>query len=240
MTSGDESSEGFLQRWSRKKLDTEQREADEPKLDSAATPESAEPVPAGGDASPAAAAAKPEFDLSSLPSLESITAGTDIRAFLSPGVPAELARAALRRAWTADATIRDFVGLAENAWDFNDPNAMPGFGPLDPGYDFKGALAQMFGEVRKLASNTAATDQPATAQSAPSTESGASSEASRPIQTAAAAIEPEQPAIWSDEPKISGGDFVQRDNITAPHKSDSEIAQDKYKPRRNHGGALPP
>ena len=22
-------------------------------------------------------------------------------------------------------------GLAENAWDFNDPNAMPGFGPLD-------------------------------------------------------------------------------------------------------------
>ena len=22
-------------------------------------------------------------------------------------------------------------GFAENAWDFNDPNAMPGFGPLD-------------------------------------------------------------------------------------------------------------
>ena len=37
----------------------------------------------------------------------SITAATDIRAFLAPGVPAELTRAALRRAWTADPAIRD-------------------------------------------------------------------------------------------------------------------------------------
>ncbi len=44
----------------------------------------------------------PEFDLASLPSLDSITAATDIRAFLTPGVPTELARAALRRAWAAD------------------------------------------------------------------------------------------------------------------------------------------
>ncbi|AHY54822.1 hypothetical protein BJS_02218 [Bradyrhizobium japonicum SEMIA 5079] len=42
-----------------------------------------------------------------------------------------MTHAALRRAWSADPAIRDFVGLAENAWDFNDPTAMPGFGPLD-------------------------------------------------------------------------------------------------------------
>ena len=30
----------------------------------------------------------------------------------------------------ADPAIRDFIGLAENAWDFTDPDAMPGFGPL--------------------------------------------------------------------------------------------------------------
>ena len=70
-------------------------------------------------------------DLSSLPPIESIDAATDITAFLRKGIPQELSHAALRRAWSADPAIRDFVGLAENAWDFNDPNAMPGFGPLD-------------------------------------------------------------------------------------------------------------
>ena len=49
----------------------------------------------------------------------------------SAGVPADLTRAALRRVWTADPAIRDFVGLAENAWDFTEPDAMPGFGPLE-------------------------------------------------------------------------------------------------------------
>jgi TorA maturation chaperone TorD len=29
-----------------------------------------------------------------------------------------------------DPAIRDFIGIAENQWDFNDPTAMPGFGPL--------------------------------------------------------------------------------------------------------------
>jgi hypothetical protein len=72
----------------------------------------------------------PEFDVSTLPSLESITAATDIRPFLAPGVPQTLRSAALRRAWSADPAIRDFIGLAENAWDFTAPGAIPGFGTL--------------------------------------------------------------------------------------------------------------
>jgi hypothetical protein len=40
-------------------------------------------------------------------------------AVLSAGVPADLTRVALRRAWSVDATIRDFIGLSENSWDFN-------------------------------------------------------------------------------------------------------------------------
>jgi TorA maturation chaperone TorD len=79
--------------------------------------------------SPAATA----FDLASLPPLQSITAGTDIRSFLASTVPVELTRAALRRAWVTDPAIRDFIGIAENQWDFNDPTAMPGFGPLRAG-----------------------------------------------------------------------------------------------------------
>jgi hypothetical protein len=50
---------------------------------------------------------------------------------LTPGVPGDLARAALRRASSSDPAIRDFVGLSENSWDFNAPGAMSGFGPID-------------------------------------------------------------------------------------------------------------
>jgi hypothetical protein len=73
-----------------------------------------------------------DFDPKTLPSIESIGAGSDIRAFLQRGVPAVLTRAALRRAWSADPAIRDFIGLSENAWDFNAPDSIPGFGSIDP------------------------------------------------------------------------------------------------------------
>jgi TorA maturation chaperone TorD len=72
----------------------------------------------------------PAFDPTSLPPIESIVADTDIRQFLQAQVPEELTRAALRSAWTADPAIRDFIGIAENQWDFNDHAAMAGFGPL--------------------------------------------------------------------------------------------------------------
>ncbi|MCC8952883.1 DUF3306 domain-containing protein [Bradyrhizobium sp. Pear77] len=113
--------EEFLARWSRHK-----REA----KSSIPAPQTAKPA----SETPAPCTeveVAPEVDLASLPSIDSITAMTDITVFLREGIPRELTRAALRSAWTADPAIRDFVGLAENAWDFNDPNAMPGFGPLD-------------------------------------------------------------------------------------------------------------
>jgi hypothetical protein len=96
--------------------------------------EPAETVVAVAEAAPTPSrigeAADEPFDRSSLPPIEAIGADTDVRGFLQCGVPAELTRAALRRAWTCDPAIRDFVGIAENQWDFNDPYAMPGFGPL--------------------------------------------------------------------------------------------------------------
>src|SRR5258708_30550533 len=81
------------------------------------------------------------FDPASLPPLQSITLGTDIRSFLTSSVPVELTNAALRRAWVTDPAIRDFVGIAENQWDFNDPTAIPGFGPLTAGNDVAGLAA---------------------------------------------------------------------------------------------------
>ncbi|MFZ1152053.1 MAG: DUF3306 domain-containing protein [Xanthobacteraceae bacterium] len=72
----------------------------------------------------------PPFDVAQLPPLDSIGADTDIAAFLHRDVPPDLTRAALRRAWTSDPAIKNFVGLVENGWDFNDPSAMSGFGPI--------------------------------------------------------------------------------------------------------------
>src|SRR6187399_1786497 len=138
MTDREESSNGFLERWSRKKLDAKSETIAHAKAVSPSDRVQRPDLQATNDAEgPAAAAPKSEFDLTSLPSLDSISAVTDIRAFLKPGVPADLARAALRRAWAADPAIRDFKGLAENDWDFTDPAAMPGFGALPAGTDIK-------------------------------------------------------------------------------------------------------
>jgi hypothetical protein len=70
------------------------------------------------------------FDAAGLSPIESIGAGSDIQAFLAPGVPQDLMLAALRRAWSTDPVIRDFIGLSENSWDFNASDGIPGFGPL--------------------------------------------------------------------------------------------------------------
>src|SRR5262245_38943576 len=87
-----------------------------------------------------------EDSLPPLPAIDAIVANTDIRAFLRAGVPAELTKAALRRAWTADPAIRDFIGIAENQWDFTDPAAIPGFGTLAPNEDLGRLVAQDLGQ----------------------------------------------------------------------------------------------
>jgi hypothetical protein len=146
--------EKFLERWSKRKLANADAAAPQQKEIAPPTEtedDSAAPV-ARGDASNALAAKTEDkpFDIASLPSIESIGADTDVTAFLRPGVPADLTRAALRRAWSSDPAIRDFVGLVENGWDFNDPNAMAGFGPIGADEAAR-LLAQAMGELPELA-----------------------------------------------------------------------------------------
>jgi hypothetical protein len=119
------------------------------------------------------AAMQEPFDPTSLPSIDSITADTDVIAFLKSGVPTALTRAALRRAWTSDPAIRDFIGIADNQWDFNDPNGISGFGRLDaaesgvaflaqlpstPG-EMPDVLAESATPVERVASNAACSEQ---------------------------------------------------------------------------------
>ncbi len=139
--------ENFIARWSRRK----RHAADGPKPavacpPAAASTESAEQPREKSDPAPVVSgASEAGFDVTKLPPIETITADTDIRAFLAPGVPAELTRAALRRAWAADPKIRDFIGLSENAWDFNAPGAIGGFGPLEMTDELRQQITRIVG-----------------------------------------------------------------------------------------------
>lgn len=138
--------EKFIERWSRRKQEAEneakQPDAIEPKPD-AANSSAGEPREENSALPAQAKEDQPVFDPKSLPPLDSISATTDIRAFLAAGVPEELKQAALQRAWRADPAIRDFIGLSENSWDFNDPNGIHGFGPLEVTEQMRAAVEAM-------------------------------------------------------------------------------------------------
>jgi len=92
-------------------------------------PRDAVPAPTSGIEQPRQLpASQPVFDATSLPPIDSIGAGSDIRPFLGSAVPPDLALAALRRAWVTEPVIHDFIGLSENFWDFNTPDGMTGIG----------------------------------------------------------------------------------------------------------------
>jgi hypothetical protein len=123
--------DNFISRWARLKRDWRSRSERDAERWGSAAPSRAGPCAANKDAAAGTeTGATPAVDLASLPAIDSITADTDISVFLQSGVPVKLAEAALRRAWMSDPAIRDFIGIAENQWDFTDPTTIPGFGPL--------------------------------------------------------------------------------------------------------------
>jgi Protein of unknown function (DUF3306) len=145
------SSENFVLRWARLKNETDtglktEAVGPEPQQQHVASVDTETPSLRQKDE-----AAEEPFDPASLPSIEMITVDTDIRGFLQSRVPAALTRAALRRAWASDPAIRDFIGIAENQWDFNDPTAMPGFGPMLETDKLPALLARALGGYDKLA-----------------------------------------------------------------------------------------
>jgi hypothetical protein len=212
------SDEEFLKRWSRRKQEAKVAEA---------TPPPAAPAGDGAVPSSQPEGAEPEIDLSKLPPIDSITAATDITEFLRKGIPAELSRAALRRAWAADPAIRDFVGLAENAWDFTDPNAIPGFGALQGSPAQIGAMVErVVGNVRDAAaklSDAIPTDAENRALTGEKADLPAPSEQSADpvVHAPAASEEPAAPVA-----------------AMQPEASDDEDGGTPVRPR-THGGALP-
>jgi hypothetical protein len=169
------------------------------------------------------------FDPASLPSIETITVDTDIRGFLQSRVPAALTRAALRQAWASDPAIRDFIGIAENQWDFNDPTAMPGFGPLLETDNLSALLARALGGRDKLADMIPEIPTPV--------------ENALPAPTDREPVNPEQHLQQVSENSPLPNEIC---NFPDDGKGDTAIQNDRVaeeddSPRsvRSHGGALP-
>lgn len=208
------SEDGFLSRWSRRKRAAE---AGQP-LDEPAAPARAAPA-AAPPAAPAPAAgaepAEPPFDPASLPPIESLTAESDFTAFLRKGVPAALRHAALRKAWSLDPAIRDFVGPADYAWDFNAPDGVPGFG-----LDLPGDVQRMAARILGLDGEERREDRPAPDAEGPVQVAVA---AGTEMPPAPAPAEPEPPAAEAiAPPPVAPGD--ERPAMPAP---------------RRHGSAMP-
>jgi hypothetical protein len=227
-------SENFVSRWARLKRDSDIQPRTEV-VENVVLPPASEVAPGGTvviSAQPGIDAADNEpFDPASLPSIEAINVDTDIRGFLQSRVPAELARTALRRAWASDPAIRDFIGIAENQWDFNDPNAIPGFGPLRETDNLPALLADALGGRDRLAQMASETLEPV-AQASSAVTGHEPPEVDQNVQ---------QTFRGSESVRTSAPDSPNRkiEANAAPKGGLIAEANDSSVNRRSHGGALP-
>ncbi|WP_051212328.1 DUF3306 domain-containing protein [Rubritepida flocculans] len=228
-------SEGFLSRWSRRKQAFARGEgpaepAPEPPPAAAPglvpPPEPAAPPPAPAVEAAAPAEAEPEFDLSSLPDIETITAATDIRVFFHKAVPEALRQAALRKAWATDPVISTYMGPLDYAWDFNTPGGLP--------YGFASELGEVGEKLRELIAQ-AIGEPPARPDSEAEAEPG-----SPPAALAEAADAPPAdeaaPLEAPPSPLRLAQDAPAEDSPPSPAP---EAPAEPPPPRRRHGGALP-
>jgi Protein of unknown function (DUF3306) len=244
MTEPENSAKNFLRRWSKRKRIAETsrlRATARQRIDSDADTDAkaTSPTSLHDDSQ------QPTFDLASLPPIESITATSDIRPFLAPGVPEQLTRAALRRLWAIDPMIRNFVGLAENQWDFTKPDSLPGFGSLE----FTPALRRLVASLINDASPSNTPLQKAARQEQITRTAAQTLPPATPTATSPSTLSTQQ-SLGSDDLAATDGQNLNR--VTAPHRDDDVATQNSSENKnssetnaslqpapRKHGGALP-
>lgn len=216
------SRDGFLERWSRRKLsggkvqESEPQRAEAPSGDAAAGDAAARDA-AGGDA---AGSEEPEeildkAELARLPPLESFTVKTDLAPFLRKGVPHGLRNAALRKMWMLDPAIRDHKDFAvDYAWDWNTPGGVPG----NSGTISTESLKRMMESL-----NPGPTEAVAAAPVPAEESESATPEAHAPRS------EPEPPVQTAQEPG--------KEDVSEPQQA-ARRSDRTVRPRR-HGGAAP-
>ena len=244
----------FLTRWSRRKREAADESA-RPPTDEQGTPDAPAAERAADDATPptpavGAGTTEPVFDLSKLPPIESITAETDVRAFLVPGVPAELRLAALRRAWVADPKVRDFVGLADYDFDFHTPGAIAGFGPLEMTDELRQQVVQMFSgwQPEVDATGSASADKPAPAANLvtpPAQPTAAIKEINAQPGSAGLAAA-EESGVGGDQPVQDQDEVITTQATSRRNKDHVALQQEQSQSenlqtlaKRSHGRALP-
>ena len=210
--------ENFINRWSRRKHEAASEDAGPKKASSEGAVASRSDEEAKSKSGELEAPV-PEFDISRLPPIESISAETDITAFMRTGVPETLKHAALRRVWSSDPVIRDFVGLNENFWDAAGPDGIPGFGDLDPNLDVRRMVSELFGEApRQDASLHSEADKVA--------------DSTLPI--------PNQPKVADPpQPDVATAEVIPQRNENAAAQTESPEPAPEKKFARRHGGAMP-
>ncbi len=193
--------ENFLSRWSKRKQAVAEAEKnvlaeDQPVAEVVVAEEQEEP-----------------FDPASLPSVESLTAESDVSPFLRKNVPQALRNAALRHLWSLDPHLQGPDVLADYAWDFNKPEIVTGFGELAPGTDTQ-AMLRWIGVEKDP-------------------------QVPAPEQTLAADVTIEPPSIL-EPPADSEKHDSSVENAATQHQRAEIAEQFANVPRiRRHGGALP-
>ncbi|UVF22176.1 DUF3306 domain-containing protein (plasmid) [Microvirga terrae] len=127
--------ESFFLRWSRRKRETSRPEtatpASLPISESDCISSRTPHLVSQANTVDQAAAAHSAGESAYLPDIDELRADTDLSLFMQPGVPTALRNAALRRMWTLDPSIRDYVSEArEYAYDWNSGGDVPGSGPM--------------------------------------------------------------------------------------------------------------
>lgn len=235
-------SERFLVRWSRLKSEEKAGPGGNSGPEENGAQAGSEGFRRGGDEAGAPVYA------SDLPDVEAIEAGSDIRAFLAADVPPDLKIAALRRAWSSDPSIRDFIGLSEDPGDFNAPGAIAGFGPVEA-ERIQGLLERILGQagIPRPSKGTASGSLPETGKPA-GTE--AETAGSRPdgSEVRASALRSHAAETVNLSPGGAGPeqsgcrDISQCDRAGAAVQEPEAPSRPAKAPpiwRRRHGGALP-
>ena len=215
-------SNDFLRRWSRRKLEAgEPLPADPVEAIDELEAASALDPPVDGAEILQAPGEMTQAEIDALPDAEALTPTSDIRVFLRSGVPAALRNRALRRMWSIDPEIRDYIGDARDyAWDWNTPGGVPVSGPLAASTDIRKMVRDIFGS-----------DEPADPNAPP-----------EPVAKEARALVA-QPVAEPDEPAatIRIGAVAQ----TADEALDAQVEAASVAPQAprvrsgRHGGALP-
>lgn len=151
-------SDGFLSAWSRRKLAARRAQAedradhDEPE---AIDPHAAADEPLVAQ-DPPSAPHDDEVDddfIASLPSIDDITAHTELAPFMRRGVPLALRNSALRKVWMLNPLIRDHVDPAlDYAWDWNAPGGVPGGGGTLTGDGVAQMVKKLLGDEKQAES----------------------------------------------------------------------------------------